>query len=179
MSIDDKKVIHAMRTMPEVGFRLLMGKYKESIYWHIRRLVVSHEDAQDVSQETFVRIYRSFKTFRESSSLRGWMFRIATNEALRLLQNRVKYVSPGENDVQRANLIPADNFVDYTDAETVKLQKAISSLPFKQQLAFNLRYYDEMDYDEIAKVADSTPSAAKMNYHIAKDKIIKYMNTND
>lgn len=81
--------------------------------------------------------------------------------------------------MQRANLVPADNFVDYTDAETVKLQKAISSLPFKQQLAFNLRYYDEMDYDEIAKVADSTPSAAKMNYNIAKDKIIKYMNTND
>lgn len=179
MIIDDKTIIQAVREKSEIGFRLLMRKYKQPIYWHIRRLVVSHDDAQDATQEAFIRIFRSFDKFRDDNSFRGWIFRIATNEALRLIDARKQDQVSLEEDENGANRIMADNYVDYSDLEAVKLQKAILSLPAKQQAAFNLRYYDELSYEEIAEAAGSTPSAVKMNFHIAKEKIVKYMNASD
>lgn len=177
--IDDKDIIRAIREKSEMGFRLLMQKYKQPIYWHIRRLVVAHDDAQDATQEAFIRIFRSFDKFRDDNSFRGWIFRIATNEALRLIDSRKQDQVSLEEDENGANRIMADNYVNFTDLEAVKLQRAILSLPTKQQAAFNLRYYDELSYEEIAEATGSTPSAVKMNYHIAKEKIIKYMNAND
>ena len=179
MTIDDKDIIQAIREKSEMGFRLLMQKYKQPIYWHIRRLVVVHDDAQDATQEAFIRIFRSFDKFRDDNSFRGWIFRIATNEALRLIESRKQNQVSLDGDESGANGIMADNYVDYSDLEAVKLQKAILSLPTKQQAAFNLRYYDELSYEEIAEATGSTSSAAKMNYHIAKEKIVKYMNSND
>lgn len=178
MIIDDKDIIRAIREKSEIGFRLLMQKYKQPIYWHIRRLVVTHDDAQDATQEAVIRIFRSFDKFRNENSFRGWIFRIATNEALRLIDSQSKTNSL-EADENEANRIMADNYVDFTDLEAVKLQKAILSLPTKQQAAFNLRYYDELSYEEIAEATNSTASSVKMNFHIAKEKIIKYMNSND
>ena len=179
MTIEDKDIIRTIREERETGFRLLMRKYKQPIYWHIRRLVVAHDDAQDATQEAFIRIFRSFEKFRDDNSFRGWIFRIATNEALRLIASRKQEQLSLEEDENGANHIMADNYVDYSDLEAVKLQKAILSLPTKQQVAFNLRYYDELSYQEIAEATDSTTSAVKMNFHIAKEKIIKYMNSND
>ena len=179
MTIDDKTIIQAIREKSETGFRLLMQKYKQPIYWHIRRLVVAHDDAQDATQETFIRIFKSFDKFRDENSFRGWIFRIATNEALRLIDSRRQENVSLETDSNGANRIMADNYVDYTDVEAVKLQKAIHSLPPKQQAAFNLRYYDELCYEEIAEATGSTTSSVKMNFHIAKEKIIKYMKSND
>ena len=188
MSIDDKDIIQAVRNKTEKGFRLLMQKYKQPVYWHIRRLVVAHDDAQDATQEAFIRIFHSFDKFRENNSFRAWIFRIATNEALRLIETRKQdytsfirlfaYTSL-ETESNEVNRITADSYVDYSDLETVRLQKAILTLPTKQQLAFNLRYYDEMSYEEIAEATGSSPSSAKMNFHIAKEKIIKYMNSNE
>jgi RNA polymerase sigma-70 factor, ECF subfamily len=179
MTIDDKDIIRAIREKSETGFRLLMQKYKQPVYWHIRRLVVAHDDAQDATQEAFIRIFRSFDKFRDDNSFRGWIFRIATNEALRLIDSRKQEQVSLEEDANGANRIMATNYVDYTDLEALKLQKAILSLPAKQQAAFNLRYYDELSYEEIVVAIGSTASAAKVNFHIAKEKIIKYMNSND
>ncbi len=179
MTIDDKDIIRAIREKSETGFRLLMQKYKQPVYWHIRRLVVAHDDAQDATQEAFIRIFRSFDKFRDDNSFRAWIFRIATNEALRLIGSRKQEQVSLEDDGDKANRIMADNYVDYSDLEAVKLQKAILSLPAKQQAAFNLRYYDELSYEEIAEATGTTPSAVKANFHIAKEKIIKYMNSND
>ena len=179
MSIDDKDIIQAVRNKPEKGFRLLMQKYKQPVYWHIRRLVVAHDDAQDATQEAFIRIFHSFDKFRENNSFRAWIFRIATNEALRLIETRKQDYTSLETESNEVNRITADSYVDYSDLETVRLQKAILTLPTKQQLAFNLRYYDEMSYEEIAEATGSSPSSAKMNFHIAKEKIIKYMNSNE
>lgn len=151
MIIDDKTIIQAVRNKSEAGFRLLMQKYKQPIYWHIRRLVVSHDDAQDATQEAFIRIFRSFNQFKDENSFRGWIFRIATNEALRLIDSRKQDQVSLEEGENGANRIMAENYVDYTDLEAVKLQKAILSLPAKQQAAFNLRYYDELSYEEIAE----------------------------
>lgn len=176
---NDKDLISIMAKDPEKGFRLLMARYKETVYWHIRRLVVSHADAQDVTQETFVRIFRSFSQFKGECSLASWVYRIATNEALRLLSRyRDERVSL-DSTHEELNKMMADDYVDYSDLETVKLQKAILALPTKQQLAFNLRYYNELGYDEIAEIIGSTADNVKSNYHIAKEKIIKYMHLNN
>ena len=179
MAAKDKDIILAMKECPDKGFRLLMTRYKEPVYWHIRRLVVAHTDAQDAAQETFVRVFRSFRQFNESGSLTAWIYRIATNEALRVL-NRYseERISLDYEDAGVGGMV-ADTYVDYGDLETVKLQNAILSLPTKQQITFNLRYYDELDYKEIAGITGSTVAAAKANYHIAKDKIIQYMNSHD
>ena len=164
MSITDNDIVNAIDKDPEKGFRMLVKKYMQPVYWHIRRLVVAHTDAQDATQETFVRVYRSVS------------YRIATNEAMRIVQTR----KTADTDIDsQANLLAADSYVDYSDAEAVKLQNAILRLPPKQQVVFNLRYYDEMSYDEIAKVADSTAAAAKTNYHLAKEKIIEYMTSKE
>ena len=179
MSINDKGIVDTLKQSPENGFRMLMTKYQEAVYWHIRRLVVSHDDAQDASQETFVRIYRSFNQYRGDCSLRSWIYRIATNEALRLINKRRQEEVSLDSESTGISLIPADNYIDYDDKVAVKLQKAILSLPPKQQLAFNLRYYDDLSFEEIAKIADSTSTSIKASYHIAKEKIIKYMNSNE
>lgn len=175
MTTNDKDIILAMREDAEKGFRLLMQSYKEPLYWHIRRLVVSHDDAQDAAQETLIRIFRSFGQYSEENSLRAWLFRIATNEALRLIERRREDSMP----IEKVFDIQADSYINYSDLEAVRLQKAILTLPPKQQLAFNLRYYDEMDYEEIAQIADTTAASVKASYHVAKEKIIKFMTSND
>ena len=179
MSINDNGIIDTLKESPERGFRMLMMKYQEPLYWHIRRLVVSHDDAQDAAQETFVRIYRSFDQYRGDCSFRSWISRIATNEALRIISKRRQEVVSLESAATGVQFIAGDNYIDYDDKVAVKLQKAILTLPPKQQLAFNLRYYDELAFDEIARIADSTPSSIKASYHVAKEKIVKYMNSND
>ena len=179
MSINDNVIIDTLKESPERGFRILMMKYQEPLYWHIRRLVVSHDDAQDAAQETFVRIYRSFDQYRGDCSFRSWIYRIATNEALRLISKRRQEVVSLESAATGVQFIAGDNDVDYADQVAVKLQKAILTLPPKQQLAFNLRYYDELSFKEIARIADSTPSSIKASYHFAKEKLGKSLNSND
>lgn len=173
---DDWELVHMAIEEPERGFRYLMKRYKEPVYWHIRRLVVVHDDAQDATQETFVRIFRSLSDYKGEGSFRSWVYRIATNEAFRLLERSRKDCVSLESASAEINRMMADEYVDYNDLEAVMLQKAILSLPKKQQLAFNLRYYNELEYEEIAQIIGSTAESAKPNYHMAKEKIINYMN---
>lgn len=176
--VDDTDIINAVRRDSQNGFRILMQEKWESVYWHIRRLVIHHVDAQDATQETFIRLFRSFDKFKGESSLKVWIYRIATNEALRLIGKRHNdIISIDDDNVSGVRMIADEEYVNYADVEAVKLQNAILSLPPKQQLAFNMRYYDELEYDEIARMIGSTPSSVKASYHIAKEKIIKYMNT--
>ncbi len=171
----DINIVHLIKEQPEEGFRKLLEKYMRPIYWHIRRMVVSHEDAQDTTQETFVRIYRSIGQFRGESSLSTWIYRIATNEALRLIGKQHDIVSLDDADDNLFDM-KSDDYIDYHDIEAVKMQKAIQSLPTKQKLVFNLRYYDELKYEQIAEITDSCVATVKVNYHIAKKKIMEFMN---
>lgn len=168
-----------MRRNPESGIRMVMQKYGEPVYWHARRLLVSHDDAQDAVQETFIKVYRSFHSLKEAKALRSWIYRIATNEALRFIERNKTPRLLTESIDDSATDIAATDYTDYTDLEAVKLQKAILSLPPKQQATFNMRYYDEMEYQQIAEAMETTVSTVKVNYHLAKEKIIKYMNSND
>lgn len=179
MQIDDNDIYTSMRRNPESGIRMVMQKYGEPVYWHARRLLVSHDDAQDAVQETFIKVFRSFHSLKEAKALRSWIYRIATNEALRTIERNKTPRLLTESIDDSATDIAAADYTDYTDLEAVKLQKAILSLPPKQQATFNMRYYDEMEYQQIAEAMETTVSTVKVNYHLAKEKIIRYMNSND
>ena len=179
MAIDDRDIITAIKNCKERGFQLLMAKYMKPIYWHIRRIVVAHADAQDATQETFIRVFRHFGRYDSGTPFPVWIYRIATHEALRIVDRRRHGMLDMEATAKTIHQMEADNYVDYSEVEAVRLQQAILSLPIKQQLAFNLRYYDEMGYDEIASITDSKPANVKSNYHIAKEKIIRYLHTHD
>ena len=157
----------------EAGFRALLARYMQPVYWHVRRLVVDHDDAEDVVQETFVRVLSAADRLDASSgSLQAWVYRIATNEALRHRERRPAARSEDGGD---AEAVPADEYVDYSDVEALHLQQAIHTLPPRQQAVFNMRYFDGMTYDDISAVTDSPVSALKANYHLAKQNIIKIL----
>ncbi len=136
-------------------------------------ITVNSEDAQDATQETFIRVFRSFSRFDRSRSFTAWLYRIATNEALRIIDKRHPTVNVEDNEDVMSML--ADEYIDLSDVEAVNLQKAILSLTRKQQITFNLRYYDELGFEEIAEITDSTPGSAKANWHNAKVKIYNYL----
>ena len=171
--MNEKNIVRLLGWNLQMGFRALLKEYKEPIYWHIRRITVNAEDAQDATQETFIRVFRSFGQYERSRSFKAWLYRIATNEALRIIEKRHPTVNIEDNAEAMSML--ADEYVDFADIEAVLLQKAILSLPRKQQLTFNLRYYDEMSLDEIAEITDSSPDSAKANWHNAKVKIYNYL----
>ena len=179
MATTDHDILNAIRLDADEGFRLLLTKYKEPVYWHIRRLVVAHDDALDATQETFIRVYRSISTFSAKGSFAGWIYRIATNETLRILSHRQNTEVSLDSEESGTTLEAyADEYVDYSDAEAILLQKAILTLPPKQQVAFNLRHFDDMSYEDIAHAMGITASAAKVNYHLAKMKIIVHLKKN-
>lgn len=177
--MNEDRIRETCLTDPERGFRMLVEKYQSSIYWHIRRMVISHEDAEDVSQETFIRIFRHLDDFREESSLQTWIYRIATNECIRFLNRRKEQaVSSEEVQADLMNKLMASEYVDYDNAMEVKFQQAILRLPEKQRLVFNLRYYDDLKYEEISRITDTKVDTLKANYHFAKEKIKEYMINN-
>lgn len=155
------------------GFRQLISLYKEPIYWHIRRMVQLHEDADDITQNTFVKVFRNIDSFKGNSKLYTWMYRIATNECMTFLSKNTR-ITQGKNDytqdvVSPGNMIAADEI----DAKTIieKLMGAVAKLPTKQRLVFNMKYFDEMTYNEMSEVLDTSEGALKASYHHASQKI--------
>ncbi|MFI3265100.1 MAG: RNA polymerase sigma factor [Rikenellaceae bacterium] len=156
------------------GFRALMVKFREPIYWHIRRLVVCHEDAEDVMQECFINVYKYIGNFKGESSLKTWIYKIATNEALRHCTKKQLEIDSYDQKCRLVGLFCAEKNVDFQSAEA-SLQRAILSLPEKQRVVFNLRYYDQMSYEQISEVTDSSVATLKTNYHYASVKIKEYI----
>jgi len=155
------------------GFRLLMTKYREQLYKHIRRMVLDHDDADDVVQNTFVKVYRSIDRFEGKSKLYTWLYRIATNEAITFMNSKSKKATDTIDDPEQsytANRLRADEWFDGDEIQ-IKLKCAIESLPDKQRIVFNLRYYQEMPYEEMAKVLDTSVGALKASYHHAVKKV--------
>ncbi len=160
----------------EKGFRLLVQLYQEPLYRHIRRLVLDHDDADDVLQNTFVKVFRSIDRFEGKSKLFTWLYRIATNEAISFLsqRNRKNTDTLDSADATHvANSLKADVFFDGDDIE-MRLQQALTLLPDKQRAVFNLRYYEEMPYEEMSVVLDTSVGALKASYHHAAKKIEAY-----
>ena len=171
---DDKELLMQFRepATKERSFTLIIKKYQEKLYWHIRRMVVSHEDANDVLQNMFIKVWNALENFREDSQLYTWLYRIATNECLTFLEQQKKRSSVSLSDVENglSNQLKADKHFDANKLEW-KLQVAIQQLPEKQRIVFNLRYYDEMPYEKMSKVLETSEGALKASYHHAVKKI--------
>lgn len=180
MDTADEQILNTIKHDVNAGAKMLLNKYQAPIYWHVRRLVVTHDDANDAVQETFIRAFRSIGLFEQNGTLKAWLYRIATNEALRLLSKRSPAViSLDTEDLSAVQAEPeADPYINFDDTEAIVLQRAIRSLPAKQQITFTLRYYDDMSYKEIGQATNSSEATAKVNYHLAKNKIAQYLAQN-
>ena len=179
MNIKEENIREACANDPEKGFRMVVEAYQQQIYWHIRRMVVSHEDAEDILQETLIRVFKYIGDFRYESSISTWLYRIATNESLRFLnKKREEIISSEEIQEDLISKLMASEYVDYENEMTVKFQQAILRLPEKQRVVFNLRYYDDLTYEEISQITGSKVETLKANYHFAKEKIKDYMTNN-
>ena len=172
--LDDKELLQQFHdpTTKERGYTRIIKKYQEKLYWHIRRLVVEHEDANDVLQNMFIKVWKGLENFREDSQLYTWLYRIATNESLTFLEQQKKRSSVSLSDVESglSNKLQADKHFDANKLEW-KLQAAIQRLPEKQRVVFNLRYYDEMPYEKMSQVLETSEGALKASYHHAVKKI--------
>lgn len=154
------------------GFNLLVRKYQEKVYIHVRRLVINHADADDLVQDTFVKVWKNLNNFRSESNLYTWIYRIATNEALTFLKKKKKkylFIANDYNSTLAKNLVD-DNFYDGDEIQLL-LQKALLTLPDKQRLVFNMKYYEELKYEEISEILGTSVGALKASYHIAVKKI--------
>jgi RNA polymerase sigma-70 factor (ECF subfamily) len=177
--LDDQDILLKFRdpATRNVAFNQLVRKYQSKVYWHVRKMVIAHDDADDLTQDVFIKVWNHLENFRQDASLYTWIYRIATNECLNFLSSkRRKFFLPlGDVGAELAQKLEADESLA-GDAVEKKLQKAILRLPDKQRLVFNLRYYDEMPYEQMAEVTGTSVGALKASYHHAVKKIEQYVN---
>jgi RNA polymerase sigma-70 factor (ECF subfamily) len=175
----DSDIIQLLKTDVNKGFRLVVEKYSKRLYWHIRHLVILHEDADDALQNTFINAWKNIGGFRNESALYTWLYAIATNEALALINKRKRNASVSLDDIGSylANSIEGSTWFDGDEAQ-VKLRNAILKLPDKQRIVFNLKYFDEMTYEDMSSVLKTSEGALKASYHHAVKKIENFLGGN-
>ena len=176
MEFSDSFILSTFRnsSTKEEGFKMLVVKYQKRLYWQIRRMVLSHDDADDVLQNTFMKVIRHIEGFKEQSSLYTWIYRIASNEAINFLHSRQRQTKEATLGlVSAASVDQHDNHSP--EAMLDLLARAIDTLPEKQKLVFNLRYYDEMPYHQIAEITETSEGALKASYHLAVRKIEDFL----
>jgi RNA polymerase sigma-70 factor (ECF subfamily) len=160
----------------EKAFRELISLYKERLYWHVRKIVISHDDTDDVLQNTFIKIYKNIGKFKQESKLFSWMYRIATNEAITFINKRNKERNINISEVQEQIVSTLESDIYFSGEEIQEiLQKAIASLPQKQQLVFNMKYFDNMKYTQISEILGTSVGALKASYFHAVKKIESYI----
>jgi RNA polymerase sigma-70 factor (ECF subfamily) len=174
----DKELMRLFRDPEsrEHAFTLIVGKYQEKLYWHIRKLLIDHNDTDDTLQNTFIKVWKALTNFREDASLYTWIYRIATNEALSFLKDKKhRFLLPlVDVEKQLANQLESDPYFNGDELQ-LKFQKALLTLPEKQRLVFNMKYFDEMKYEEIAEILGTSVGALKASFHHAVKKIENYI----
>jgi len=170
--MNDEQILAGMHNTDtqEQAFRALMTKYQERLYLHIRRMKIEHTDADDVLQNTFIKVFRNIKKFQGKSELYTWLYRIATNEAITFLRQKKRRQSTSIDDESTTYQLEADTWFDGNEAQR-KLKAAIDTLPNKQQRVFNMRYFDEMTYKDISAAVGTSVGGLKASYHHAVKKI--------
>lgn len=176
--MEDKDLLLKIRD-PETrsyGFNMLVRTYQQRVYWHVRKMVIDHDDADDLTQEVFIKVHKAIASFREDSQLFTWIYRIATNECLTFLsKKRRRFFLPLE-DVGRELSAKIDSSQDISGEDIQKkLQKALLKLPDKQRLVFNMRYFDELSYEDISEITKTSVGALKASFHHATKKIEDYL----
>ncbi len=158
------------------AFNLIVKKYQQRLYSHIRKMVIDHDDTNDLLQNTFIKVWNNLEGFREDSQLFTWLYRIATNESLTFLKNKKKRFFLPVNDVEKELSEKLENSAPINaDALQLKLQQAVLKLPEKQRVVFNLRYYEEMKYEDMSEILGTSVGALKASYHHAVAKVEKYI----
>lgn len=182
MANTDKNIIADLKdeNKRDLAFHTLVNTYQERLYWHIRKIVISHDDTDDVLQNTFMKVWRSVDKFREESSLYTWLYRIATNESITFLNSKKKKNMLQLNEVSEYLLenLMSDPYFEGDEIQR-KLQEAIVRLPEKQRIVFNMKYFDEIKYDEMAEILDTSVGALKASYHHAAKKVEEYLKNTD
>lgn len=160
----------------EKAFEELVGTYQQRLYWHIRRMVLDHDDTDDVLQNTFIKVFRNIDSFKGESKLYSWMYRIATNEALSFMKQKSRKLGVSSVELQEKMVDQLESDVYYDGEEIqLKLQRALVQLPEKQKLVFNMKYYQNMKYDDISEVLGTSVGALKTSYHHAVKKIEAFL----
>jgi len=154
----------------------LISKYQQRLYWHIRKIVINHDDADDVLQNTFIKVWKGLENFKEESQLYTWLYRIATNEALTLLKQKQRLNTSSIHPIeyQLSKSLESDQYFEGDEIQ-LKLQQAILSLPEKQRIVFNMRYYDETPYEQMSEILETSVGALKASYHIAAKKVEEFL----
>lgn len=180
--IEEKELISALQSVNQrdAAFRTLVSKYKERLYWHIRKIVLDHDDTDDVLQNTFIKIFNNIHRFKGDSKIFTWMYRIATNESLTFIQKKAKKVNITIDEFkdQVISNLKSDVYFEGNNIQ-IKLQNAIATLPQKQQLVFNMKYFDDHTYAELSEILGTSIGGLKSSYHIAVKKITTYLKTNE
>ncbi|MFP4620257.1 MAG: RNA polymerase sigma factor [Bacteroidales bacterium] len=177
----DKELLEMFREQDfkEFAFKNIIRKYQERLYWHIRKIVIIHDDSDDILQNTFIKAWKGLDHFREDSKLYTWLYRIATNESLTFLKQKKKrqHVPFLDVETQLINKMESDEYFS-GDQIQKKLQKAILKLPEKQRLVFNMKYFDEIKYEDMSEILNTSVGALKASFHHAVKKIEKYLKEN-
>ncbi len=176
--MDDKELLLKLRN-PETrnyGFNMLVRAYQQKVYWLVRKMVIDHDDADDLTQEVFIKIHKAIDNFREDSQLYTWIYRIATNECLTFLNKKKRWFFLPLEDVSKELSAKIDS-APYLTGDDIqkKLQKALLTLPDKQRLVFNMKYYDDLPYEDISQITKTSVGALKASYHHAVKKIENYL----
>jgi len=178
MDLNEKELIANLKSEAsrEQAFQLLVKTYQQRLYWHIRKIVMNHDDTDDILQNVFVKVWKNIDGFREDSSLFTWLFRIATNESLSHLQKQRRHsvVSINEMNDYLSESLESDVYFEGDEIQK-KFQLAILQLPNKQRIVFNMKYFDEMKYEEISEVLKTSVGALKASYHFAVKKIEEFL----
>lgn len=176
---EDKEILGMIRdpNSRDSGFQLLVQAYQQRLYWHIRKMVIDHDDADDLLQEVFIKVWKNIGGFREDSNLFTWLYRIATNESLNFLKRkRNRFLVGMDNSYKELGTkLESGGYISGSEIQK-KLQKALLRLPDKQRLVFNMKYFDDMKYEDIAKITETSVGSLKASYHIAVKKIEEYLN---
>lgn len=178
---DEAQLLEQLKSVNDrdQGFKALVTLYKEPLYWHIRHIVKSHDDADDVLQNTFIKVYKNIHNFKGESKLFSWMYRIATNESITFINKNAKRLQTSSEEINRLaiNNLATDVYFNGNDIQ-IKLQEAIATLPQKQQLVFNMKYFQDLKYKDMSDILETSEGALKASYHIAIKKIEAYLTKN-
>ena len=176
--MDDKALLEKIRNPDTLnyGFNLLVRAYQQRVYWHVRKMVIDHDDADDITQEIFIKVYKNLHGFREDSQLYTWIYRIATNECLSFLQKKKRRFFLPIGDVAK-ELSAKLSDVSHISGDEIqlKLQKAILTLPDKQRAVFNMKYFDDLTYEDISGITNTSVGALKASFHHAVKKIEEFL----
>lgn len=173
----ESQLIEDLKKQPNhAAFTILVQQYQERLYWHIRNMVKNHEDTDDILQNVFIKVHRSIHSFKGDSKLYTWLYRIATNESITFLNKRAKHYHISNEALQERliNSLESDPYFEGDEIQ-IKLQRAIQSLPDKQQAVFRMKYFEDVTYDELSEIMETSTGALKSSYHIATKKIIAFL----